>query len=137
MGVKIKTFSGVSATSPSGVKYTRLFQEVQENVHRDDDDFYEDLINRLYKPAKKKKVGEVITQAELEFEVEPAPEVEPAEKPEPAVPEGDCESTTTETDSDTTSDEDVWNTDDEAPIAPTMVSKWKKWLNDLMKDVTE
>ena len=112
-------------------------KEVQENVHRDDDDFYEDLINRLYKPAKKKKVGEVITQTELEFEVEPAPEVEPAEKPEPAVPEGDCESTTTETDSDTTSDEDVWNTDDEAPIAPTMVSKWKKWLNDLMKDVTE
>ena len=125
-------------------------KEVQENVHRDDDDFYEDLINRLYKPAKKKKVGEVITQAakkkkvgevitqaELEFEVEPAPEVEPAEKPEPAVPEGDSESTTTEPDSDTTSDEDVWNTDDEAPIAPTMVSKWKKWLNDLMKDVTE
>lgn len=112
-------------------------KEVQENVHRDDDDFYEDLINRLYKPAKKKKVGEVITQTELEFEVEPAPEVEPAEKPEPAVPEGDCESTTTETDSDTTSDEDVWNTDDEAPIAPTMVSKWRKWLNDLMKDVTE
>ena len=112
-------------------------KEVQENVHRDDDDFYEDLINRLYKPAKKKKVGEVITQTELEFEVESAPEVEPAEKPEPAVPEGDSESTTTETDSDTTSDEDVWNTDDEAPIAPTMVSKWKKWLNDLMKDVTE
>ena len=112
-------------------------KEVQENVHRDDDDFYEDLINRLYKPAKKKKVGEVITQTELEFEVEPAPEVEPAEKPEPAVPEGDSESTTTETDSDTTSDEDVWNTDDEAPIAPTMVSKWKKWLNDLMEDVTE
>lgn len=112
-------------------------KEVQENVHRDDDDFYEDLINRLYKPAKKIKVGEVITQAELEFEVEKAPEPEPAKVPEPAVPEGDSESTTTETDSDTTSDEDVWNTDDEAPIAPTMVSKWKKWLNDLMKDVTE
>ena len=112
-------------------------KEVQENVHRDDDDFYEDLINRLYKPAKKKKVGEVITQAELEFEVEPAPEPEPAQEMEPAVPEVDSESTTTETDSDTTSDEDVWNTDDEAPIAPTMVSKWKKWLNDLMKDVTE
>ena len=112
-------------------------KEVQENVHRDDDDFYEDLINRLYKPAKKKKVGEVITQAELEFEVEPAPEPEPAKAPEPAVPEGDSESTTTEPDSDTTSDEEVWNTDDEAPIAPTMVSKWRKWLNDLMKDVTE
>ena len=112
-------------------------KEVQENVHRDDDDFYEDLINRLYKPAKKKKVGEVITQAELEFEVEKAPEPEPAKAPEPVVPEGDSESTTTEPDSDTTSDEDVWNTDDEAPIAPTMVSKWRRWLNDLMKDVTE
>ena len=112
-------------------------KEVQENVHRDDDDFYEDLINRLYKPAKKKKVGEVITQAELEFEVEKAPEPEPAKAPESAVPEGDSESTTTETDSDTPADEDVWNTDDEAPIAPTMVSKWRKWLNDLMKDVTE
>ena len=112
-------------------------KEVQENVHRDDDDFYEDLINRLYKPAKKKKVGEVITQAELEFEVEKAPEPEPAKAPEPAVPEEDRKSTTTETDSGTPADEDVWNTDDEAPIAPTMVSKWKKWLNDLMKDVTE
>ena len=112
-------------------------KEVQENVHRDDDDFYEDLINRLYKPAKKKKVGEVITQAELEFEVEKAPEPEPAKAPEPAVPEGDSESTTTEPDSDTTTDEEVWNTDDEAPISPTMVSKWRKWLKDLMKDVTE
>ena len=52
--------------------------EVKENVHRDDDDFYEDLIQKLYKPAKKPTVGEVITQQELPFEVEPAPEVEPA-----------------------------------------------------------
>lgn len=55
-----------------------LRSEVESNVHRDDNDFYEDLINRLYKPAKKKMVGEVITQGELAFEVEPAPDPEPA-----------------------------------------------------------
>ena len=87
--------------------------EVQENVHRDDDDFYGDLIQKLYKPAKKPTVGEVITQQELPFEVEPAPEVEPA------------------------ADEDEWNTEEEAPVSPTMVSKWRAWLKDFMKDVKE
>ena len=96
-----------------------LRSEVESNVHRDDDDFYEDLIERLYKPAKKKSVGEVITQGELEFEVEPAPEPEPAPQPESApAPE-------------------PIDYEDEAPIAPTMVSKWKKWLNGIMKDVME
>lgn len=90
-----------------------LRSEVESNVHRDDDDFYEDLIERLYKPAKKKSVGEVITQGELEFEVEPAPQPEPAPAPEPI------------------------DYEDEAPIAPTMVSKWKQWLNGIMKDVME
>ena len=87
--------------------------EVQENVHRDDDDFYEDLIQKLYKPAKKPTVGEVITQQELPFEVEPAPEPEPA------------------------ADEDEWSTEEEAPVSPTMVSKWRAWLKDFMKDVKE
>ena len=87
--------------------------EVKENVHRDDDDFYEDLIQKLYKPAKKPTVGEVITQQELPFEVEPAPEPEPA------------------------ADEDEWNTEEEAPVSPTMVSKWRAWLKDFMKDVKE
>ena len=87
--------------------------EVKENVHRDDDDFYEDLIQKLYKPAKKPTVGEVITQQELPFEVEPAPEVEPA------------------------ADENEWNTEEEAPVSPTMVSKWRAWLKDFMKDVKE
>ena len=96
-----------------------LRSEVESNVHRDDDDFYEDLIERLYKPAKKKSMGEVITQGELEFEVEPAPEPEPAPQPESApAPE-------------------PIDYEDEAPIAPTMVSKWKKWLNGIMKDVME
>ena len=87
--------------------------EVKENVHRDDDDFYEDLIQKLYKPAKTTRVGEVITQQELPFEVEPAPEPEPA------------------------ADEDEWNTEEEAPVSPTMVSKWRAWLKDFMKDVKE
>ena len=87
--------------------------EVKENVHRDDDDFYEDLIQKLYKPAKKPTVGEVITQQELPFEVEPAPEPEPA------------------------ADEDEWSTEEEAPVSPTMVSKWRAWLKDFMKDVKE
>jgi len=108
-----------------------LRNEVQKNVHRNDDDFYEDLILRLYKPVTNKKVGEVITQGELEFEVEPAPEVESASQ------EVDSESTTTEADSDTAADEDEWNTEEEAPVSPTMVSKWRAWLKDFMNDVKE
>ena len=108
-----------------------LRNEVQKNVHRNDDDFYEDLILRLYKPVTNKKVGEVITQGELAFEVEPAPEVEPASQ------EVDSESTTTEADLDTAADDDEWNTEEEAPVSPTMVSKWRAWLKDFMNDVKE
>ena len=99
-------------------------KEVKANVHRTDDDFYEDLIPLLYKPAKKPKVAEAIVQ-ELPFEVTPAPEPEPAveepkedpkveEVPEPEpvkVPEVMTESPT--------------------------VSRWKSWLNNIMKEVTE
>ena len=46
-----------------------LRSEVQQNAHHDEDDFYEDLIPKLYKPAKKKKIAEVLSQ-ELPFEVE-------------------------------------------------------------------
>ena len=90
-------------------------KEISQNVHRTDDDFYEDLIPKLYKPAK--KVIEVIAQ-QLPFEVEPAPEPEPAREPEPV------EQT-----------EEEEKPDD--PEEPTMVSKWKGWLNNLMKEVTE
>ena len=58
--------------------------EVAKDVHRDEDDFYEDLIPQLYKPVVKKTMAEVITQDPL-FEVKPAPEPEPAPKPEPVV----------------------------------------------------
>lgn len=58
--------------------------EVAKDVHRDEDDFYEDLIPQLYKPVVKKTMAEVITHDPL-FEVNPAPEPEPAPKPEPVV----------------------------------------------------
>ena len=53
-----------------------LRSEVQQNAHHDEDDFYEDLIPKLYKPAKKKKIAEVLSQ-ELPFEVEQTSEQEP------------------------------------------------------------
>ena len=85
-----------------------LRAEIQNDVHQNIDDFYEDLIPKLYKPTKKKKVAEVITQDPL-FEVEAAEEPEPAKEPE----------------TEDTSDES------------TMLNKWKGWLNGLVKDVTE
>ena len=94
-----------------------LRSEVQTDVHRNEDDFYEDLIPRLYKPAKKKKVAEVITQ-ELPFEVEPAQEPEPA-KVEDVQPEEESQP------------------EESVKKEPTIVDKWKDWLNRLMKEVTE
>jgi cell division protein FtsZ len=91
-------------------------KETSLDVHRNEEDFYEDLIPKLYKPAR--KVIEVIAQ-ELPFVVEPAKEPEPAIEPEPKepdIPEPEIE---------------------EEPKEPTMLDKWKKWLTDLMNGVTE
>ena len=85
--------------------------EVERDAHRDEDDFYEDLIPLLYKPAKKKPmVKEVLTQ-ELPFEVEPVKEPEPVivEKKEPEPP----------------------------PQPPTMIERWRIWLSELVSGVTE
>ena len=60
-----------------------LRSEVAQDAHRNEDEFYEDLISLLYKPVVKTTMGEVITK-EPHFEVEQAPEPEPA-KPEPVV----------------------------------------------------
>ena len=86
-----------------------LRREVQQDAHQNEDDFYEDLIPKLYKPVKQKKVVEVLTQ-ELPFEVEPAPDPEPAElePTSPPVPE--------------------------EPRKPTLVDKLKEWLLNLVKD---
>jgi cell division protein FtsZ len=90
-----------------------LKEEVGNDVYRNEDEYYEALIPKLYKPAVKKipTMAEAITQTEIDFEVDPAPE------PEPAIPEPEPE-----------------------PIEekePTIIDKWKQWLNGFMKDVTE
>ena len=107
-----------------------LRTEVQKDVHRDEDDFYEDLIPKLYKPAKKMKVAEVLQQ-ELPFEVEPAPEEEPPlSLPEEDTSDPVAETIASEQNSETT-------VGGAAPRKPTIIDKWKIWLNGLMKDVTE
>jgi cell division protein FtsZ len=114
-----------------------MCKETGLDVHRNADDYYEDLIPKLYKPAKK-KVAEVITQ-ELPFVVEPAAEPEPAVVSEPAdsheatVEPVPAPSVTPEPEGTKERDED----EQEEPEESTMVSKWKGWLNNLVKDVTE
>ena len=88
-----------------------LSNEVNKDVHHDEDDYYEDLIKLLYKSQKKVTVKEAIVQQELPFEVEPAPE------PEPAIPEPDSEP--------------------EPEGEPKMVDKLRNWLNNFMTTVTE
>jgi cell division protein FtsZ len=90
-----------------------LKEEVGKDVYRNEDEYYEYLIPKLYKPAVKKipTMAEAITQTEINFEVDPAPE------PEPAIPEPEPEP------------------DEEKE--PTIIDKWKQWLNGFMKDVTE
>ena len=91
-----------------------LRSEVQKDAHSNEDDFYEDLIPKLYKPAKKEPstMKEVLAKEQLlPFEVEKAPEPEPAPIPKPVVVE--------------------------EPKEPTIVEKWKSWLNRLAKNVAE
>ena len=93
-------------------------KEASQNVYSNEDDYYEDLIPKLYRPAK--KVIEVITQ-ELPFVVEAAEEPEPAIEPETKEPDIEKEP----------------ENEEEEPEEPTMLDKWKKWLTDLMNGVTE
>ncbi len=98
-----------------------LRNDVKQEIHRDEDDFYEDLISKLYKPVRAKKVVEVLSP-ELPFEVEPAKEPEPAiesiEEEQPAIIEPEEEK-------------------EKSPQQSTIIEKWKGWLNNLMKDVVE
>ena len=89
----------------------RVEAEVKEDVHRNEDDYYEDVIKKLYKPAKKPTMSTVITQTEIDFNVEKAPEPEPAvvTPPEP----------------------------EEEETEPTILSKWRNWINSFMKDIPE
>lgn len=96
-----------------------LSNEVKKEVHHDENDYYEDLIPKLYKPKKPTTMGERIIQTEIKFDVEPAPEPEPpvAVQPEPPVVEPVVE--------------------EPVPEEPTTVTKLKGWLEKVMKSVTE
>jgi cell division protein FtsZ len=90
-----------------------LKADVGGDVHRNEDDYYEDIIRKLYKPVvKTPTMGTVITQTELPFEVDQAPEPEPAVIPEP-------------------------EHEPEEKKEPTALDKMKAWLNGLMNNVTE
>ncbi|MDE7455232.1 MAG: cell division protein FtsZ [Prevotella sp.] len=90
--------------------------EVQTNAYKDEDGMYEDLIPKLYKPVKKKKVAEVLTQ-ELPFEVEPVREPEPqVVKEQPVVEQ---------------------SSDEEEKVEPTILRRWKDWLVQKMKEAVD
>ena len=89
-----------------------LKREVQSELKLDDEAVYEELIPKLYKPAKRTKVVEVLAQV-LPFEVESAPEPEPA----PVV--------------------EVEKKEKEVPVEPTAVDRLKGWLARMMKEVAE
>ncbi len=88
-------------------------EEVKMDVHRNEDDYYEDIIKKLYKPVVKKQptMKNVITQPPLPFEVEPAPEPAPAVVPEPE-PEPEPEEDT----------------------KPTILNRWRAWIDSFMKE---
>lgn len=116
-----------------------LRKEVQQDAHQNEDDFYEDLIPKLYKPVKQKKVVEVLAQ-ELPFEVEKAPEPEPAveetqqaENGKQPVDKGESDEGKQPVDEGQSGDSQVA----EGPATPTALDKLKEWLRNLMKDVTE
>ena len=91
-----------------------LRSEVQKDAHSNEDDFYEDLIPKLYKPVKKEPstMKEVLAKEQpLPFEVEKAPEPEPAPEPAPV--------------------------EEEEPKEPTIIEKWKGWLNRLTQSIAE
>lgn len=86
-----------------------LKEEVKTDVYRNEDEYFENLIPLLYKPAKKTPtMAQVIAkQQEIVFDVEPAPEPEPAVAPEP---------------------------EPEKEKAPSAIDKLKNWLNCFMKE---
>ena len=126
-----------------------LRAEVEKDVHSDEDDFYEDLIPKLYKPVKKEKptMKGAIAQ-ELPFEVEEAPAPEPMVKvqssetaetaEEQAADAQAAADSSTDSATGSATDSATDSATEKTPLKqPTILDKWKKWLGDLMKDVTE
>ena len=97
----------------------RLEEEVMQDVHSNENDYYEDIIKRLYKPVVKPTMGAVVTQTEIDFNVEEAKEPEPAvvTPPEPEPEEEEDEK--------------------EEELVPTIIGKWRDLLNKWMSAVTE
>ena len=97
-----------------------LKDEVKTDVYRNQDEYFENLIPLLYKPAKKTvpTMAQVIVQQEIEFDVEPAPEPEPAKMPDPE-PEPEPEPEIAE------------------KKEPTTIDKLKIWLSNFMKDESD
>ena len=95
-----------------------LKEEVKTDVYRNQDEYFENLIPLLYKPAKKSPtMAQVIAkQQEIIFDVEPAPEPEPAKMPEPE-PEQEPEP--------------------EEKKEPTTLERLKNWLNNFLSDESE
>ena len=106
-------------------------KELQDNVYKENDSQYEDLIPLLYKPLqKKKRIVEVLTP-ELPFEVEPASSPEPAAPaapdtatPKPIAPESPQEIPAPPT-----------VKPEQKPEMPTAIDRLKKWLNRKMEDI--
>ena len=104
-----------------------LRNKVQKEVHSNDDDFYEDLIPQIYKPSKiNATIKDVLTiEQELPFVVEPAKVPEVAQQPEPGVVVQPQEPQEAE--------------DDERDVhrQPTIIDKWRTWLNSFMKEMSD
>jgi hypothetical protein len=115
-----------------------LREEVQQDVHQNEDDYYEDLIPKLYKPVKKATtMGQVIQQT-IDFEVDSAAEPEPAEvSPAEPGPESKPESVMQPVAEHESQQEPEPDTEPEKKQKPAIIERWSRWLNDLMNSVTE
>ncbi len=92
-----------------------LRSDVRRDVHQDEDNFYEDLIPLLYKPAKSATMQEVLVQ-ELPFVENPEPEPIVEEQPEETVEDAEPE-----------------KPKDEGDKKPeTIIDKWRTMLGKLL-----
>ena len=114
-----------------------LRSEVEQDSHHNTDDFYEDLIPLLYKPVEKRISDVIVQDQELPFEVEPATEMESATEQKSVVADEELEEEEILPEETVGQDEADEKTDYAVPRQAKIVDKWKGWLNDLMKDVTE
>lgn len=105
-----------------------LKMAVEANANQTEEDIYEELIPKLYKPARKKKVVEVFAQ-------EPSFVVEPAAEPEPPMG-GDAGNTTKEPKD---PEPKVENPDEPTGTnnGATIVNRLGSWLTQKMNELAE